>query len=252
MNEADGPIGALPRSVLSAQVKGRMLQWILEGEMTPGARIIETRVARLLGTSHAPVREALRDLVTLGLVEMQPYLGTRVREPAADELVEAMEVRGELEVIAARHAIGRIDREMLTRMRSLLDEMRDSAARGDAHGQALQNSDFHTCFIEASGNRTLQRLWAILEPFARSYITATGPGGGRALAGRATCRDHRRARVRRSGGSRGGDAGPRAGGGSPGAHRRQRPAVRGAVAADILRFSGVNTTHCQRSHGGVG
>jgi len=150
MNESDGPIGALPRSVLGAQVKGRMLQWILEGGMTPGARIIETRVARLLGTGQAPVREALRDLVTLGLVEMQPFRGARVREPAADELVEAMELRGELEAIAARHAIGR------------------------------------------------------------------------------------------------------AGGGSPGAHRRQRPAVRGAVAADILRFSGVNTTHCQRSHGGVG
>lgn len=176
MNEADAPIGPLPRSVLSAQVKDRMLQWILEGELSPGARIIETRVARQLGTSQAPVREALRDLVTLGLVEMQPYRGARVREPAADELVEAMEVRGELEAIAARHAIGRIDSEMLTRMRRLLDEMRASAARGDAHGQALQNSEFHTCVIEASGNRTLQRLWAMLEPFARSYVTATVPG----------------------------------------------------------------------------
>jgi len=176
MSEADAPIGPLPRSVLSAQVKDRMLQWILEGELTPGARIIETRVARQLGTSQAPVREALRDLVTLGLVEMQPYRGARVREPAADELVEAMEVRGELEAIAARHAIGRIDREMLTRMRRLLDEMRGSATRGDAHGQALQNSEFHICVIEASGNRTLQRLWAMLEPFARSYVTATVPG----------------------------------------------------------------------------
>lgn len=176
MNEADGPIGALPRSVLSAQVKDRMLQWILEGELTPGARIVETRVARQLGTSQAPVREALRDLATLGLVEMRPYRGARVREPAADELVEAMELRGELEAIAARDAIGRIDGEMLARMRGLLEEMRASAARGDAHAQALQNSEFHTCVIEASGNRTLQRLWAMLEPFARSYVTASVPG----------------------------------------------------------------------------
>jgi DNA-binding GntR family transcriptional regulator len=176
MNEADTPIGALPRSVLSAQVKDRMLRWILEGELTPGARIIETRVARQLGTSQAPVREALRDLVTLGLVEMQPYRGARVREPAADELVEAMEVRGELEAMAARQAIGRIDDQMLNRMRGLLDEMRASAARGDAHAQAVQNSEFHTCIIEASGNRTLQRIWAMLEPFARSYVTASVPG----------------------------------------------------------------------------
>ena len=58
------------RNVLSEQVKDRILQWILEGELAPGSRIIETRVARELGVSQAPVREALRDLTTLGVVEI--------------------------------------------------------------------------------------------------------------------------------------------------------------------------------------
>jgi DNA-binding GntR family transcriptional regulator len=164
------------RSVLSTQVKDRMLQWILEGELPPGSRIIETQVARRLGTSQAPVREALRDLATLGLVEMHPYRGARVREPETDELVEAMELRGELEAIAARSAARHIDEETLERMRGLLAEMRASADAGDAHAQAIQNSAFHTCVIEASRNRTLLRLWAMLEPFARSYLTATAPG----------------------------------------------------------------------------
>jgi DNA-binding GntR family transcriptional regulator len=155
--------GALPlaRSVLSAQVKDRMLRWILEGELAPGSRIIETRVARQLGTSQAPVREALRDLATLGLVEMHPYRGAKVREPEPTELVEAA---------------ARIDETTLATMRALLDDMRASATRGDAHTQALQNSEFHDCVIEASGNRTIQRLWKILEPFARTYLTATLPG----------------------------------------------------------------------------
>jgi DNA-binding GntR family transcriptional regulator len=176
MTAADATSGPLARSVLSEQVKDKMLQWILEGELAPGSRIIETRIARQLGTSQAPVREALRDLATLGLVEMHPYRGARVREPAADELVEAMEVRGELEALAARAAVSHVDAEMLSRMRDLLDEMRASAARGDAHAQAQQNSRFHTCVIAASGNLTLQRLWSMLEPFARSYLTATVPG----------------------------------------------------------------------------
>ncbi len=176
MAELDEPPGPLARSVLSAQVKDRMLQWIVEGELPPGSRIIETRIARQLGTSQAPVREALRDLATLGLVEMHPYRGARVRQPEADELVEAMELRGELEAIAARSAAQRIDGTTLHRMRELLDAMRASAARGDAHSQAQQNSEFHTCVITASGNRTLQRLWSMLEPFARSYLTATVPG----------------------------------------------------------------------------
>ena len=81
---ADQELTPLARSVLSGQVKDRLLRWILEGELPPGARVIETRVARQLGTSQAPVREALRDLATLGLVETHPFRGARVRQPAAD------------------------------------------------------------------------------------------------------------------------------------------------------------------------
>lgn len=166
----------LARSVLSAQVKDRLLRWIIEGELPPGSRVIETRVARQLGTSQAPVREALRDLATLGLVEMHPFRGARVRQPAAAELTEAMEVRGELEALAARQAARGVDNETLAHMRDLIDQMHRCADAGDAHGQALANSAFHTLVIAASGNATVQRLWEILEPFARTYLTATAPG----------------------------------------------------------------------------
>lgn len=176
MAELDAPAKPLARSVLSAQVKDRMLQWIVQGDLPPGSRIIETHVARRLGTSQAPVREALRDLATLGLVEMHAYRGARVRQPTAEELVEAMELRGELEAIAARSAVRRGAEPLLAPMRALLDDMRASAARGDARTQSLQNSQFHNCIIEGSGNRTLQRMWAMLEPFARTYLTATVPG----------------------------------------------------------------------------
>jgi len=173
---ADEQLTPLARSVLSAQVKDLLLRWIIEGELPPGSRVIETRVARQLGTSQAPVREALRDLATLGLVEMYPFRGARVRQPEAAELVEAMEVRGELEAIAARQAARTIDGATLKAMRALIDRMRRCADQGDAHGQALANSEFHTLVITAGGNGTIQRLWEILEPFARTYLTATAPG----------------------------------------------------------------------------
>ncbi len=173
---AEEQLTPLARSVLSEQVKDRLLRWILEGELPPGSRVIETRVARQLGTSQAPVREALRDLATLGLVEMHPFRGARVRQPEADELIEAMEVRGELEAIAARQATQAMDPETLHQMRALIARMHECADEDDAHGQALANSEFHTLVIRASGNRTVQRLWEILEPFARTYLTATAPG----------------------------------------------------------------------------
>lgn len=162
--------------MLSAQVKDRILRWIVEGDLAPGARIVETRVAHRLGTSQAPVREALRDLATLGLVERRAYCGARVRQPAPVELVEAMEVRGELEAIAARQAAQDVDQATLDQLDRLMGRMHECADRGDAHGQALANSEFHTLVIAASGNSTLARLWNFLEPFARTYLTATAPG----------------------------------------------------------------------------
>ncbi len=164
------------RNVLSAQVKDRILQWILEGELAPGSRIVETRVARELGTSQAPVREALRDLATLGVVEMQPYRGARVRRPSKRELVEAMEVRAELEAMAARLAAPRITDTCLAELRNLMADMAKSADSGDAHEHALSNTEFHAAVMRAAGNRTLERTWSMLEPFARTYVTATVPG----------------------------------------------------------------------------
>src|SRR5512132_3323511 len=98
----------ISRSVLSDQVKDRLLQAILDGRYQPGARIVETRVARELGTSQAPVREALRDLEGLGVVESTAFRGARVRRPSVDELLEAFAVRSELESLGARLAINHL------------------------------------------------------------------------------------------------------------------------------------------------
>jgi len=92
---------AISRSVLAEQVKDRLLQDIMAGRYPPHSRIVETRVARELGTSQAPVREALRGLEALGLVEIMPFRGARVRRPSRDELLEAYAVRFALESLGA-------------------------------------------------------------------------------------------------------------------------------------------------------
>jgi DNA-binding GntR family transcriptional regulator len=166
----------MERAVLSERVKDRILQWILEGELAPGSRIVETRVARELGTSQAPVREALRDLATLGFVEMQPYRGSRVRQPSREELTEAIEVRAELEALAGRLAAVRKTEQCLQDLEEILAEMKDAADRGDAHDHALKNTEFHARIMKAAGNSTLERLWSMLEPFGRTYVTTMMPG----------------------------------------------------------------------------
>ncbi len=166
----------IEREVLSARVKDRVLRWILEGELAPGSRIVETRVARQLGTSQAPVREALRDLASLGFVEIRPYQGSRVRRPSVQELREAIAVRGELEALAGRLAAPRMTVGVLEQLEDLFEQMARDAERGDAHEQAAHNARFHGIIVQAAGNRALERLWGMLEPFGRTYVTASMPG----------------------------------------------------------------------------
>jgi len=173
------PQTSISRSVLSDQVKDHLLQAILDGRYPPGARIVETRVARELGTSQTPVREALRDLEALGVVETAAFRGARVRRPSVPALLEAFVVRAELESLAARAALERLTDADLEALQGYVDEMRRSADNGDAHAEATADAAFHGRIVELSGNSTLARVWRTLEPFSRTYITIEAPGADR-------------------------------------------------------------------------
>jgi DNA-binding GntR family transcriptional regulator len=166
----------ITRSVLSEQVKGRLLQAILDGRYPPGARIVETRVAKEFGTSQAPVREALRDLEALGVVETAPFKGARVRQPSTEELLEAFEVRAVLEGHGAVLAMSNMGGEGFDRLEELTEEMRQAAEAGDPYREATADTEFHRLIMQHSGNATLVRVWSTLEPFLRTYITIVSPG----------------------------------------------------------------------------
>lgn len=166
----------ISRSVLSGQVKDHLLQEILAGKYPPGSRIVETRVARDLGTSQAPVREALRDLEALGVVEINPFRGARVRHPSKAELLEAYGVRSELESLGARLALPRMTDADLDQLQGFVEEMQRAADAGDTHREATIDVRFHARVIEIAGNHTLERVWRYLEPGLRTYITLVVPG----------------------------------------------------------------------------
>lgn len=166
----------LARSVLADDVKDRLLRDILSGRYPPHARIVETTVARELGISQAPVREALRGLEATGVVEILPFRGARVRRPTTEELLEAIGVRAELETLGARLAIPRMSDEDLAGLLAHGEQMRRVAESGDPHELAVADATFHGRLIGLSGNATLVRIWQSLEPFSRTYITAAIPG----------------------------------------------------------------------------
>ncbi len=174
----------ISRDVLSDQIEDHLLQAILTGAYPPGSRIVETRVARELGVSQAPVREALRDLEALGVVEITSFRGARVRRPSKAELLEAYGVRAELESLGARLAMARMSEADLDELQGCVDEMQRAAAAGDRHAEALVDGRFHARLIEATGNRTLERVWRYLMPVARTYITLAGARRGCRRRGR--------------------------------------------------------------------
>lgn len=166
----------IPRSVLADQVKDRLLQAILAGRYPPGSRIVETRVAREYGVSQAPVREALRGLEAIGVVEISAFRGARVRRPSSAQLMEAFAVRAELEKLGARLAVPLVAAADVAELEGFIAEMRRAAREGDSYAEATADAAFHGRVMEIAANATLERVWRHLEPFSRTYITLVVPG----------------------------------------------------------------------------
>jgi DNA-binding GntR family transcriptional regulator len=166
----------IPRRVLADQVKDRLLEGILDGHYPPDTRIVETQVARELGTSQAPVREALRGLEALGVVEITPFRGARVRRLTKREILEAYVVRSTLEVLGARLAVPRLTDDDIAELAGHFDAMQSAANDGDGHAVAEADARFHGRIVELAGNGALEKTWRSLEPFSRTYLTLAVPG----------------------------------------------------------------------------
>ena len=151
----------IARTVLREQVKEILLERILRGELEPGERLVETRLARELGTSQAPVREALRDLELLRLVESVPFRGARVRAVDDSELLLVFPVRAVLEELAASEAARKADRD-LGALDSELQSMREAAAADDWRTQIAHDVAFHRTMVQMADNEPLLQSWLIL------------------------------------------------------------------------------------------
>ncbi len=148
----------LERDCMSDRIRRVLADRIIAGVLAPGERLVEMRIAEEFKTSQAPVREALRELETLRLVESEPYRGTRVREVGEVEMAEAYAVRAVLEQAAAESAAPGL-KGNTAGLRQTLDELRVSALEGDREGYARHDLDFHRGIVEAAGNRILLQTW---------------------------------------------------------------------------------------------
>ena len=161
-------VGIVHESI-SSRVKKWISERILNGTYPPGHRLVELCIARELKTSQAPVREALRELEASGLVESEPYKGTRVRQVSEREMQEAYQVRAIIEQHAAELAAAFL-RGNVCKLQSEIVAAHEAAENGDIEKFSRHNAAFHRQIVEASGNSILLRVWDALGSEIRTQV----------------------------------------------------------------------------------
>ena len=166
------------RVVLSEQVKEQLLDDIMSGRFQPGDRLVESQIAKRMGISQSPVREALRDMVAMRFVEVEPHKGARVRKIDEREVLEIYPVRARLEELAGQLAVERAA-DHLDDLEEAIHRMSRAFEAGDVRTMAHWDVQFHRTILEASGNQILIETWNSLMIEARTYVTLSNLMAGR-------------------------------------------------------------------------
>ncbi len=155
---------SISRGLLSDQVYDLILASILDGSRAPGSRVVESEIARQLGISQAPVREAVKRLVHAGLVVSVARHGSYVTEISPEEFAIAREMRAIIEAKGAGIATGKVGPAEIARLRSLTTRMQQAVDAGDWAAFRTLDVEFHRTVIASTGLAVLSRMWDTLEP----------------------------------------------------------------------------------------
>jgi DNA-binding GntR family transcriptional regulator len=142
----------------SDRVTRQLRDDILDGVRRPGSKLVERELAAELGVSRLPIRDALKALVTEGLVTPRPRTWAVVREFSPTDVSDLGEVRSALETLTFRLAAQRRTRAGLEKLRADLDAELEAARRGDAVQARRAAADFHETVTSLAANELLSEL----------------------------------------------------------------------------------------------
>ena len=170
---------------LRQSVYDALIDLIVGGELPPGQHMVETDLARQLGVSRQPIREALHRMEAEGWVDLRPSQGAFVHVPTDSEVDELLDVRALLEAETARLAAAGGGPEspqarsaQLTRLREICREG-EAAAEADDFGAAVAaNNAFHAEIAVIGGNGTLAELADIVGRRVQWYYRMVAPARG--------------------------------------------------------------------------
>lgn len=147
------------RPLYSHEIRDAIKRAILNEELKPGDRVVETRWAKNLGVSQSPVREAIRELESMGLIENRPFQGAFVRVLDKQSIQDAYKVRAALEIVAIQTAAEQISDSQLEELSQLMDEMEHAGKARQFELFIEKDSLFHEKILEFAQNPLLTHLW---------------------------------------------------------------------------------------------
>lgn len=153
----DSPI--INRQTFRQEIREYLENAIQSGVLKAGDRILETFWAKQFGVSQAPVREAIRDLEAIGLVETKPYCGSTVRQLTEKDIIDSFSVRSCLEELAVRSSIGHLTDTDLAALHQEVDGMTEAADKNDLQDFVTHDTLFHELIVSHANNDILMRLW---------------------------------------------------------------------------------------------
>lgn len=167
-----------PNSVLSTRIADELRGAILSGELSPGERIRQEELAEQFGASRIPVREALRILVTDGLVNMVSNSGAWVSSLTQEECSEQYQIRERLEPLLLRYSMPHLTDEDMSVMTALVQQMKETT---DIEDFMRLDREFHWVTYSGATTNTLtemiERLWNTTQPYRRVFTRMVRSGG---------------------------------------------------------------------------
>jgi DNA-binding GntR family transcriptional regulator len=166
-----GPINVL---TLKETVYKRLLDAIVSGKLPPGTHVTISQLADEFGVSLMPVREALRKLEAGNFISIQKNRRIAIKELSAKDLNELLEIRLNLELMAARKAVRNCPDETVSHLRRLLEEVKSAK---DPEEFLEKNRQFHHTIYQRADMPILQEiiegLWGRLGPYLHIYVSET-------------------------------------------------------------------------------
>lgn len=151
-------MGEFAFQTLRESITSAIRSKILTGELQPGVKLAEQKLAEEFGSSRAPIREALRQLEQEGMVEYSRNVGCSVRRVKPEDAYEIYLLRANLEMTALRYFDCKFPEEDLRTLRGILEEMRN-VRPGDLSQIVENDNRFHAVIVQRAGLPRLLKFW---------------------------------------------------------------------------------------------